>query len=39
MSGHPQKRVRSALFELALTFGAGALVFFTLSGLMHAYAP
>lgn len=34
----PNKR-RSVLFELALTFGAGAFVFFTFSGLLHAYAP
>jgi hypothetical protein len=38
MSEQP-KRSTSALLDLALTFGAGAFIFFTFSGLLHAYAP
>lgn len=39
MSDKSNKRGASVLFELALTFSAGAFVFFTFSGLLHAYAP
>ena len=39
MSNPQKKRGTSALFDLALTFGAGAFVFFTFSGILHAYAP
>ena len=39
MSEQPKKRETSALFELALTFGAGAFVFLSFSGLLQAYAP
>lgn len=39
MSNQPKKRGTSALFDLALTFGAGAFVFVAFSGLLHAYAP
>lgn len=39
MSDKPNNRGTSVLFELALTFGAGAFVFLTFSGLLHAYAP
>jgi hypothetical protein len=39
MSNQRKGRPTSTLFELALTFGAGAFVFFTFSGILHAYAP
>lgn len=39
MSDKPKNGGTSVLFELALTFGAGAFVFLTFSGLLHAYAP
>jgi len=38
MSEHPKKR-GSTLFDLALTFAAGAFIFFACSGLLQAYAP
>jgi hypothetical protein len=38
MSEKQNKRT-STLFDLALTFAAGAFVFFTSSGLLQAYAP
>jgi len=38
MSEQPNKRT-STLFDLALTLAAGAFIFFTSSGLLHAYAP
>ena len=38
MSQQPKKRT-SVLFDLALTFGAGAFVFVTFSGILRAYAP
>jgi hypothetical protein len=39
MSNLRNKRTLSTVFDLALTFGAGAFVFLTFSGLLHAYAP
>ena len=39
MSDQAKKRRPSVLFDLALTFGAGAFVFFAFSGLLQAYAP
>ena len=39
MSDKPNKRTLSTVFDLALTFGAGAFIFLTFSGLLHAYAP
>lgn len=39
MSDKSSKQSTSVLFKLALTFGAGAFVFLTFSGLLHAYAP
>jgi hypothetical protein len=38
MSEPPKKR-SSTLFDLALTFAAGAFIFFTSSSLLQAYAP
>jgi hypothetical protein len=38
MSKQPNKRT-PVLFDLALTFGAGAFIFFTFSGILNAYAP
>jgi hypothetical protein len=39
MSDKPKSRGASLLFDLALTFGAGAFIFLSFSGLLHAYAP
>jgi len=39
MSNEPKNRNAAMLFDLALTFGAGAFIFLTFSGLLHAYAP
>ncbi len=39
MSNQRKKRGASVLFDLALTFGAGAFIFVTFSGILHAYAP
>jgi hypothetical protein len=39
MSDKPKSRGTSMLFDLALTFGAGAFIFFSFSGLLYAYAP
>ena len=39
MSLKPKKRAGSNVFDLALTFGAGAFIFVTFSGILHAYAP
>ena len=39
MSNQENKRRPSVVFDLALTFAAGACVFFTFSGLLQAYAP
>ena len=38
MSEKPNKRT-SVLFDLALTFAAGAFIFFASSGLLQTYAP
>jgi hypothetical protein len=38
MSERQNKR-SSTLFDLALTAAAAAFIFFTSSGLLHAYAP
>jgi hypothetical protein len=39
MSDKPKIRGTSMLFDLALTFGAGAFIFLSFSGFLHAYAP
>jgi hypothetical protein len=39
MSDKPKNRNTAMLFDLALTFGAGAFIFLSFSGLLHAYAP
>ena len=39
MSEQAKRRRPSIVFDLALTFAAGAFVFFTFSGLLQAYAP
>jgi len=39
MSDQAKKPGPSVVFDLALTFAAGAFVFFTFSGLLQAYAP
>jgi hypothetical protein len=38
MSEQPNRR-SSTLFDLALTFAAGAFIFLLSSGLLQAYAP
>ncbi len=39
MSNHPIKRRGSVLFDLALTFGAGAFVFVAFAEVLKVVAP